>query len=84
MYSLAERHNLQALILLSNELDTVCENPLPKYSTSNPELLYEQTAMPVSMIQNLSVIGNYMAQIAMENIEIRVEMEKYDRGDITT
>lgn len=35
------------------------------------------------VIQNLSVIGNYMAQIAMENIEIRVEMEKYDRGDTT-
>ncbi len=33
------------------------------------------------VIQNISVIGNYLAQIAMENIEIKVEMEKYDRGE---
>ena len=51
------------------------------FEVPNPVLTF---IWAMFVIQNLSVIGNYMAQIAMENIEIRVEMEKYDRGDITT
>jgi len=35
------------------------------------------------LAQNMAMIGNYLAQIAMENIEIKTEMEKYDSGKIT-
>lgn len=35
------------------------------------------------VIQNIAVIGNYLAQIAMENIEIKLEIEKYDSGEKT-
>ena len=35
------------------------------------------------LVQNMAMIGNYLAQIAMENIEIKLETKKYDTGKIT-
>lgn len=48
------------------------------FGVPNPVLTF---IWSMFLIQNIAVIGNYLAQIAMENIEIKQEIERYDRGE---
>ena len=70
------------LVLLSNAilLGSITYIFILFFGIPNPVWLF---ICAMFVFQNISVIGNYLAQIAMENIEIKVEMEKYDRGEKT-
>ena len=68
------------LVLLSNAifLGSITYIFVLFFGIPNPVWLF---ICAMFVFQNISVIGNYLAQIAMENIEIKLEMEKYDRGE---
>lgn len=68
------------LVLLSNAifLGSITYIFVLFFGIPNPVWLF---ICAMFVFQNISVIGNYLAQIAMENIEIKLEMEKHDRGE---